>query len=630
MDRTNWNQIIGFTLIFAIIFLWARLNSPSEEEIARQRAERAAAIQEEPSSVPPHEQDTSELPASALDPEADMIADSVLLEQRRGEFGIFATASMGEEQEFILENSKVRMVLSNRGGYIREVLLKDYLKVREDTETREDIKSPLRLLHDERNRFDYFIPANGRTYRTGDFYFDAESSSNSVTFTLRGDGGKWFRQTYELQEDDFEVKYSVTQQGFDFQAAPLTLEWINYLDKLEKNFRYERDFSTVYFKIDSGDTDYCSCRSSDEESVMKPVKWVSHANQFFNSTLIAAAPFARGDMRTVMADDLEAPWLKMAYSKLEFPAIQSGTPFQMTLFVGPNDFTRLKAYGENVEDIIPFGWSLFGTVNRHIIRPIFTFLSSFIGSMGIVILLLTLLVKMVLYPLTFKMLKSQATMGALKPKLAHLKEKFKDDQQQIQIETMKIYREFGVNPLGGCLPMVLQMPIWIALYRFFPASIEFRQEGFLWANDLSSYDAFLHLPFFIPMYGDHVSLFTLIWVITTIIYTYYNTKEMDMSINPAMKYVQYFMPVMFLVFFNNFASGLTAYMCISNVINIGQTIVTKKYIIDHDKIIQKLEANKLKPKKKSSFQERLETALREQQQKQQARTTKPATPKKKK
>jgi YidC/Oxa1 family membrane protein insertase len=628
MDRTNWNQIIGFTLIFAIIFLWARLNAPSEEELARQKAEREAIqqVEETPASPLAASPDT----LSEVETEDQAAVDSIALDSRRSQYGIFAAASLGEEETYVLENQKMRLVFSNKGGYIKEALLKDYLKVHEDADTREDVKSPLYLLNDERNRFDYHLPLEGKTFLSSDFYHEAALSGNSITFTLRGDGNRLFQQTYTLQEDDFEVQYSVTQEGLDLRTQSLKLEWTNYLDRLEKNFRYERDFSTVYFKVDGGDPDYCSCRSSDEESLRKPIKWVSHANQFFNSTLIADQAFAQGEMRTIMAEDIEAQWLKTAYSMLEFPALESGRAFDMKLFIGPNDFTRLKAYGENVEDIIPFGWSLFGTVNRHIIRPIFTFLSSFIGSMGLVILVLTLMIKLVLYPLTYKMLKSQATMGALKPKLAHLKDKFKDDQQQIQIETMKMYREFGVNPLGGCLPMVLQMPIWIALYRFFPASIEFRQEGFLWANDLSSYDAFAQLPFYIPMYGDHVSLFTLIWVVTTIIYTYYNTKEMDMSMNPAMKYVQYFMPVMFLVFFNNFASGLTAYMCISNVINIGQTIVTKKYIIDHDKIIQKLEANKLKPKKKSSFQERLEAALREQQQKQQSRTTKPANPKKKK
>jgi YidC/Oxa1 family membrane protein insertase len=615
MDRNTWNSIIGFTLIFVIIFVWAKLNSPSPEELRRLQAEKdsLARVESDVALVP-------EQPARQIDPLVDSLvepplADSVLLAGRAREYGPFARASIGEEKEFVLENQKVRIVFSNRGGRIREVLLKDHEKVAHEIGKKEDIRAPLRLQQDERNRFDYLLPWAGGTLPSGDLFFQTEASANSLVFTLQGEGGYLFRQEYRLAEDDFELSYVISHQGFDLQARPLQLEWKNYLDRLERNHEYERIFSTVYYKPANSDPDYCSCRSSDEQILNKPVKWVSHANQFFNSTLISATPFASGEMRTEMAE-VEDPWLKMAYSKLQFPAIPAGSAFPMTLFVGPNDYTRLRAYGENVEDIIPFGWSLFGSINRHVVRPIFTFLSSFILNKGLVILLLTLLVKMVLYPLTYKMLLSQAKMGALKPKLAHLKEKFKDDAQQIQIETMKIYREFGVNPLGGCMPMLLQMPIWIALYRFFPASIEFRQEGFLWADDLSSYDAFIQLSFAVPFYGDHISLFTLIWVITTIIYTYYSTREMDMSINPAMKYVQYAMPVMFLFWFNNYASGLTAYMCISNILNIGQTLVTKNYIINHEKIRAQLEANKLKPKKKSSFQERLETALREQQKKQ--------------
>ncbi|MCB0685541.1 MAG: membrane protein insertase YidC, partial [Saprospiraceae bacterium] len=235
---------------------------------------------------------------------------------------------------------------------------------------------------------------------------------------------------------------------------------------------------------------------------------------------------------------------------------------------------------------------------------------------GLVILLLTLVVKSLVYPLTYKMLYSQSKMGALKPQIEKVRDKFKDDQQKIQMETMKMYREYGVNPAGGCFPMILQMPIWIALYRFFPASIEFRQASFLWANDLSSYDVFVRLPFSIPFLGDHLSLFTFLWAISMVGYTYYNSKIMDMSsmnAMPAMKYMQYIMPLMFVFFFNDYASGLTCYLLFSNLLNITQTLVTKNYLINHDKIMDELDANRKKPKKKGGFQERLEKALQEQQ-----------------
>jgi YidC/Oxa1 family membrane protein insertase len=288
----------------------------------------------------------------------------------------------------------------------------------------------------------------------------------------------------------------------------------------------------------------------------------------------------------------------------------------MTMYLGPNDFENLRAFGNNLEDVIPFGMSILGTINRWVIRPIFNVLTNLMDNKGLVILLLTLLVKILLYPLTYKMLHSQAKMSALKPQLTGLRERHKDDLQKQQMETMKVYREYGVSPFGGCLPMLLQMPIWIALYRFFPASIEFRQAKFLWATDLSSYDVLVNLPFTIPFYGAHVSMFTLLWAGTTVLYTYYSMKQMDMGAmgnNPMLKYMQYFMPVLFLFFFNNYASGLTLYLLFSNLVNIGLTLGTRKFIFNDERIMAELNLNKAKPKKRSAFSERLEAAMKEQQ-----------------
>ena len=301
----------------------------------------------------------------------------------------------------------------------------------------------------------------------------------------------------------------------------------------------------------------------------------------------------------------------------------------MDIYVGPNDYSELKAAAADLEEIIPYGRSIFGSINRHFIRPFFNFLAGYIGSKGIVILLIIFIIKMAVYPLTYKMLHSQAKMGALKPEIAKMKERFKDDSQKTQMETMKLYREYGVNPMGGCLPMFIQMPIWYALFRFFPASITFRQESFLWAQDLSSFDDILQLPFTIPGMGSHLSLFTILWAIATVIYTFYNTKHMDMTANPAMKYVQYLMPLMFFVFFNNYASGLTCYMFFSQLITIAQTIITKKYVFDDEKILAELNKKKSEPKKKTGFQARLADAM-EQQRKVQEQKLKQQQAKKKK
>jgi len=304
-------------------------------------------------------------------------------------------------------------------------------------------------------------------------------------------------------------------------------------------------------------------------------------------------------------------------SKVVIPFSRDNTQnsFAMHIYAGPNEFERLYSRGIGLEDVIPYGWNIFGTINRWVIRPLFTWLSNFFASKGLVIFILTLIVKLALYPLTYRMLHSQSKMSALKPEIEKMKARFKDDSQKIQMETMKLYREFGVNPLGSCLPMVLQLPIWFALYRFFPAAIDFRQQGFLWASDLSSYDEFIRLAFTIPFgFGSHISLFTVLWAFTTLIYTYYNSRHMDFGSQPAMKYMQYLMPLFFLGFFNSYASGLTAYLLFSNIINITQTIVTKNYIIDQKKIKAAMDIYSKKPKKKKKggFQERLQNALEEQ------------------
>ncbi|MFZ1585851.1 MAG: membrane protein insertase YidC, partial [Saprospiraceae bacterium] len=318
--------------------------------------------------------------------------------------------------------------------------------------------------------------------------------------------------------------------------------------------------------------------------------------------------------------------LKKTEAIVSVPAeFSNGGAFKMKIYAGPNEFNRLRAYGNNLEDVIQFGSSILGSINKWVVRPIFNFLGTFFNNQGLVILLLTLLVKLVLWPLTYKMIYSQSKMSSLKPQLDKLKEKHKDDAQKIQMETMAMYREFGVNPLGGCLPMLLQMPIWFALYRFFPAAIEFRQESFLWATDLSSYDVFITFSGNVPLLGHHLSLFTVLWTITTLLYTWYNFKNIDTTstaANPALKYMQYIMPLIFMFFFNSFASGLTCYLVFSNIINIVQTIVTKNYMINSDKIQKELDDYKLKPKKKGGFSEKLGNMLKEQQKLAEAKNAK--------
>lgn len=621
MDR---NTLIGFLLIFGLLIAMQLVMGPEQKKM---EAERQAKLD----SLRQLEETRADSLArlQAVQAPDSVLQDSQALVQRQqqfsGEVGAFAAAALGKEKIEVLENDVMRILFTNKGGRIKEVELKEHFKVLLDS-NHQEIKLPLKLLEDEKNHFEYLLPVAGvaNPVSSERLFFTPEKNGNSISFRADAGNGRYFEQVYTLEPGSYALQYQLRFQGLENvlqRDANLELNWVNYLDKLEQNYKYEVNYSTVYYKPAEDDYDYCSCTSTDQDELTgTPLKWVAHSNQFFASVLMAKEqPFRGGVFATEAygSDDLErSSNLKKLQSAISIPLGEAS--FDMEMYMGPKDFETLRAYHSQLEDIIPFGTSIIGTANRWIIRPLFNFLLSFIGVKGIVILALTLIVKLLLYPLSYKMLYSQAKMAALKPQLTTVREKFKDDQSQIQMETMKLYREFGVNPLGGCLPVVIQMPVWLALYRFFPASIEFRQADFLWATDLSSYDAAFWLPFEIPFYGQHVSLFTLLWAVTTVLYTYYNMQQMDMggmggANAKMMKYMQYFMPLFFLFFFNNFASGLTCYLVFSNLLNVAQTILTKNFIIDHDKIKEQLEAYRKKPKKKGGFQSRLEEALKQQQ-----------------
>jgi YidC/Oxa1 family membrane protein insertase len=549
--------------------------------------------------------------------------DSTMQVRFGDQFGAFATAAAGTEEEVVVENDLMKVTLSTKGGNIRQVELKEYAKIIEDEEKKE-VKLPLYLLEDKKNRFEYVLPVNGVSgegIRTSDLYFTPTIEGKTITMRAQAAGGGYFEQKYTLTDGTYLMDYDLRFEGLNNVLAnkdgQVMLHWENYLDKIEKNAQYESNQSTMYFKPVEDDSDYCSCTSSDtEELEQQRLKWIAGSQQFFTSALIADEAFRGGEVATETFDG-EAEDLKKLIARINVPVGNSASEsFSMGFYVGPNEFDRLAAIGYDMTDVISFGRSIFGAINRWVIRPIFNFLSGFISNSGIAILVLTLFVKILVYPLTYKMLVSQSKMQVLKPEIEKMKAKHKDDSQAQQVETMKMYQEYGASPLGGCLPMFLQMPIWFALYRFFPASIEFRQESFLWATDLSTYDTITRIPEWIPFMQGHLSLFAILWALTTVIYAYYNSRHMDYSAQPMMKYFQYIMPLLFLGFFNSFASGLTAYLFFSNLFNIGQTIVTKNFLIDQEKLRAKLEANKKKPKKSSGFTARLQEALKEQQRQQ--------------
>jgi YidC/Oxa1 family membrane protein insertase len=587
MDR---NHILGFVIIFGILMVWSVLSKPSDVELAKAKARRDSIALANAVVI-----DTIKREELAITPIVSSADDD--------------TSKIEIKEEILsLENDFVKIDFSNRGAKIVSATLKNHFRSNKKNDGEEIV-----ILNSEKNAFELQASAKGVNINTGNLLFVPVQSGNKITFTASINGTTNIEYLYELK-DDYSLAFVVNHNLF-LDANP-RIRWYDVVPQLERSEINEQRLSTVYYKESSEKSiDYCSCTSDDNDNLeAKPLDWISHSNQFFNASLIAKNfKFQGGDFTTQMVDIKTSQTdLKILTSLINLPKDLS--KYEMEFYIGPNEFSRLQAYDNGLEQIIPFGISIFGTINRYVVRPAFDFLSGFINSKGIVIIILIFIIKMLLYPLLYKMLYGQAKMAALKPEIDKMKEKNKDDVQKQQMESMKLYQEYGVSPLSGCLPMLLQMPIWIALYRFFPASITFRKEPFLWADDLSTYDNIANLPFEIPFFGAHISLFTVLWAISTVIYTYYSTKNVDMSANPAMKYVQYVMPIMFLGFFNSYASGLTAYMFFSNLINILQIIVTKNFIFDNDKIRKELEIAKSKPKKKSAFQSRLEDAMKQQQE----------------
>ncbi len=607
------NHIIGILLIIAVLFIWNQyFFQPEMEQQRRKMHEQDSIAQLEKKEM------TAELPT----PSEPTTATNEVRQDSLSKISSDSVISI-PEQLISLENGLVKITLSSKGAAIKDALIKNHYKMIHDS-VAGDHKEPLHLLEDPKNRFELKMPFDGRELSTHDLMFEVQQESPLVVrFIAKLSESARLIQTYRLQQDNYELDYTIQTEGW-IPSAPVKINWENYLDKLERNEAYERLNSTVYFKEIQGNTDYCSCRSNDKiESKEKKIKWVSNSNQFFNSTLIAATGFQNASYETIGTAP-DSPDLKKLSSMMEIaPEDFKPGPVKMSWYIGPNEYKRLAAFNEDLQSIIPYGWSIFGTVNRYAIRPMFSFLNGLVGSKGIIILLMTLFVKLLVFPLAYKMLHSQAKMTALKPEIDKLKSKYKDDMQKQQMETMKIYNEFGVNPLGGCFPLLLQMPIWIALYRFFPASIEFRQESFLWATDLTSFDEFLRLPFSLPLFGNTISLFAFLWMISTLAFSYYSSKSMDFSANPAMKYMQYLMPVIFWFMFNKTAAGLTCYMFFSNLLNIAQTVLGKRFLFDDEKIRFELEKNKSKPKKQGGFRDRLEQMMKEQQRIQQEKSKQP-------
>jgi YidC/Oxa1 family membrane protein insertase len=649
MNSKN-STIIGFTLLFVLFLLYTWMNSPSQKQIDAYKAnlkkyQDSIALSDSLSKLAEVNgnlntdslkllQDKIAKDSTKSQTEKDSILKSLELDVKNNgggsaAFGSFSSSTGCEEKTFKIENDKLVVTFSNKGGRIVDVQIKGYLGYDHSTKNKYD-KVDVHLMSHKADKFSYFIPITGAArggVNTQDLCFEPTVTGKTITFRAFSDEKKGFiEQKYNLDKGyliDYDLKLEGLRDLIPGDAQNISLLWHAHLPKLEKNAEYERRMTSIHFKETESSPSYCTCASDATENITKSVQWISYAQQFFNSSLIVKGNVKpnSADLRTMMMPESSAH-MKDLVTKLNFPiADQSTLVYDMEFFIGPNQHTILADLNVGLEQIIPFGWSIFGVISRYVIRPLFNFLGGFIPSYGLVIIILTLLIRVLLFPLQFSMLKSGVKMSILRPRLDELKKKYKDDPQGLQMEQMRMYGEYGVSPLAGCLPMLLTMPIWIALYRFFPAAIEFRQKSFLWADDLVSYDSiwdFGTVPFINSIYGDHVSLFTLLWCISMFAFLIYNSKQMDMSAGGAnakmMMYMQYSFPVIFFFALNNYSAGLTCYMLFGNLLNILQTFLVKNVFINKKKLEEKMEHRKNNPKPKSAFQQRYEDALKQQQE----------------
>src|SRR5690554_3687184 len=617
MDR---NSITGLVLISLVLIGFYFINKPSAEQVEamqRQRdsLERVEMLRQQELDAALKQQAEATPVALEAEAEATTEIDSIQLNnQLQARFGQMAPFVEGETTYYTLENEKVRMVLSSKGARIYSVELKEY-------KTHDG--KPLVLFDGDANKFGFTFTHNTRVFNTNDLYFETRQvGDNQLVFELGTELGERLRFNYTLPADEYMARFELQTENLrNLMATPrgsIDLTWYMEMPAFEKGRSSEKRYSGLYYKYHLDEVDWLKGAGDGSEDLRTKVKWIGFKGQFFSSIFIADEAFASA-LVEVKGESSESSNF-LAYNRAEtvIPVdFSTNENIGFSFYFGPNHFFTLNRYDKALElnKLIPLGWGIFGWVNRIAVLPVFNFLEGFIGSYGIIILILTILIKLVLFPLTYKSYMSTAKMKVLKPQIDEINERIpKEKAMERQQATMALYKKAGVNPMGGCLPMLLQMPILIAMFNFFPVSIELRQESFLWATDLSTYDSIFDLPFNIPFYGAHVSLFTLLMAATNMLYTKMNS-EMTASANqmPGMKGMMYMMPVMFLFFFNNYASGLSYYYFVSTLITVGQTLLIRRFV-DEKKLLKKIQANQKKPVKKSKFAQRLEEMTKQQQQ----------------
>ena len=634
----NKSTLFGFLLIAAILIGWFYMISPSKEQLAEQKriqdSIRQARIEEMAmdSLRQAEQRAAAELAALKADTVQLTGLDSASLAQRkqndlRDKYGVFASSAEGEEQLLTIENKLQRLTFTNKGGFLKQVELKDY-------KTYDSL--PLISFDPETASFDLSFFANNRIVNTSQFYFQpylngkpysgsdmTVAEGDSIIFTMRlltDDANKYLDYVYTIRDNNYMLDFDIRTVGLKDVIASnadyLTIDWDVDLMKQEKSTDRFADESVYYRSLNDKDVDHLAVNKDHEQTVTNKLKWVSFKQRFFCNVIVAKQEFENAHMAVQTRKSENPRYFKSMSASIEIPYNVSAETnvIPMSLYFGPNHFKTLRSYSLGLQDQINLGnFFLIRWINYGVIA-VFNWLSSYGWNYGIVILILTILIKTLLFPLAFKSYKSSAITRVLKPEMEAINEKYpkEEDAMKKQQAVLNLQKQAGVSPASGCLPALLQFPILIAIFRFFPASIELRQQPFLWADDLSTYDSIVEFPKFLGM--DHLSLFTILMTINTLIYTYVNNKQMDYSSNPQMKpmkWMMYLMPIMFFAIFNNYSSGLSYYYMLVNIITFIQMFVFRK-MIDEDKVRATIEENKRKPQKKSNFMKRLEEAQKQQ------------------
>ncbi|MCX6280307.1 MAG: membrane protein insertase YidC, partial [Bacteroidetes bacterium] len=636
----NKDTIIGLVLIFGIFIGFSYWMAPSQEVLLNQKRKSDSIYLETKSRRDAEIKAQARDRAIAAAKEKEKVRAtgqkidslSYLRLTLKDELGAFAVSAIGKDTSYTIENDVFKINIGSLGGKINHVELKDYLTWD---------KKPLVLMGKDSLRFGFSFFSNNRVINTNKLYFqpfqtDSKNSGkegivvsgkDSVQFGLRlfasatdstFNPNKYIEYIYTVKGNEYMIGYQIKfvnmAEIIDPSTKFLVLNWNDNLIRQEKSLNMERINSGIYYKYADDKVDNLSEAKDDEKNLKNErIKWLSFKQQFFTSTLIAGQYFSDPKLKQVT--------LPGGKNYLKSMDVEVGVPYTpgenkpvfMTMYFGPNKFYGLKKYKLDLEKQIPLGWGFFlmAWINIYAVIPVFTFFGNFGWNYGIIILILTILLKIILFPIAFKTYKSSAKMRVLKPDVDELSLKFpkKEDAMKKQSATMELYKKAGVNPMAGCIPLLLQMPILIAMFRFFPSSIELRQQAFLWADDLSSYDSIWTFPggFSIPYYGDHVSLFALLMTISSVFYTKLNDQMMgsQQSQMPGMKTMMYLMPVMFLFWFNDYSSGLSYYYLLANLLTFAQIYIIRS-TIDEKKLHAQIEANKKKTVKKSGFQKRLE------------------------